>query len=635
MPPMAPSDVAVRPRRSAFAAAFLSFLFPGLGHAYLGRWLRALLWAALPIVGIAAGLGRVVSGGRSELVELVADPDVLNAMLIFLVFDFFYRLFALLDAYRLASDSSVGTSATRVGSTAGVIALIVVLLGSHIVVAQPVFFATDLYAGITENAGDSSEVLTADELVAEGGEDFILNTEEQLQVETPDPDATAGDPDATSTPEATSTEAPATIEPTEEPEVTPAPKTAEWNGKERLNILLIGHDGGRQGKGNASLLTDTMITISIDPTTGRLAFISLPRDTSGVPLPKNWGAYRALGGKYNNKINTLYYQARANPSLFPGNDKQRGYNGLMGALGELYGLDIKYYVAVDLNSFRAVVNTLGGVVVDVQLPVMDVGYSTADGRGKLKLYIPPGMTRMNGQESLAYARSRHGSSDFDRSARQQRVITSVREQTDIDNLLEPGVLTDLIRELKKDVKTNIPPKLVPSMLSLAQDVDLDRRENLVLQSGRYVEECYPCGSSGLWMLKAKPAAIKSAVKNIFSTSKAKARAINAIRDEGAVVYVLNGQGGHNTKAVNIASNLGNKGIDAVVPPVNDGKAASSAFANTVITFYNGAEETMPETATKVKRAFKDEGREVEYIDDPEAEADIVIVVGGETEALKP
>ncbi|MEA2026791.1 MAG: LCP family protein, partial [Chloroflexota bacterium] len=377
------------------------------------------------------------------------------------------------------------------------------------------------------------------------------------------------------------------------------------------------------------------ITISIDPTTGRLAFISLPRDTSGVPLPKSWGAYRALGGKYNNKINTLYYQARANPSLFPGNDKQRGYNGLMGALGELYGLDIKYYVAVDLNSFRAVVNTLGGVVVDVQLPVMDVGYSTADGRGKLKLYIPPGMTRMNGQQSLAYARSRHGSSDFDRSARQQRVVTSVREQTDIDNLLQPGVLTDLIKELKKDVKTNIPPKLVPSMLSLAQDVDLDRRENLVLGSGRYVEECYPCGSSGLWMLKAKPAAIKSAVKNIFSTSKAKARSINAIRDEGAVVYVLNGQGGRNTKAVNIAANLGNKGIDAVVPPVNDGKAASGDFTNTVITFYNGAEETMPETATKVKRSLDDEGRELVYLDDPEAEADIVVVVGEKTEALKP
>ena len=84
---MAPQDVAVRPRRSAFAAAFLSFLFPGLGHAYLGRWLRALAWAILPIVAIAATAGRVVSGGLGDLVELVADPDVLNALLIVLVID--------------------------------------------------------------------------------------------------------------------------------------------------------------------------------------------------------------------------------------------------------------------------------------------------------------------------------------------------------------------------------------------------------------------------------------------------------------------------------------------------------------------------------------------------------------------
>jgi LCP family protein required for cell wall assembly len=632
---MAPSDVAVRPRRSAFAAAFLSFLFPGLGHAYLGRWLRALLWAALPIVGIAAGLGRVISGGRSELVELVADPDVLNAMLVFLVIDFFYRLIALLDAYRLASDTSIGSAATRIASTAGLVALIVVLVGSHVVVAQPIFFATDLYDEIARNAGDESEVISAEELAAQG-EDWVLQTEEQFALASPDPLASAAASPGVVTPdptEATPTEEPASPEPTPEP--TPTPQAAEWNGKERLNILLIGQDGGRQGRNSGSLLTDTMITVSVDPTTGRLAFISLPRDTSGVPLPRSWGAYRALGGKFNNKINTLYYQARSRPDLFPGNDKQRGYMALMGALGQLYGLDIKYYVAVDLNSFRAVVNTLGGVIVDVQLPVTDVGYATSDGRGKLKLYVPPGMARMNGQEALAYARSRHGSSDFDRSARQQRVITSVRDQTDIDSLLEPGVLTELIKELKKEVKTNIPPKLVPSMLSLAQEVDLDRRENLVLSSGRFVEECYPCGSSGLWMLKAKPDAIKQSVKNIFTVSKAQARSINTIAEEGAVVHVLNGEGGRNTKAVNIAANLGNKGIDAVVPPVNDGKAASSDTKDTVIIFYNGAEEAMPETATKVKRAFKDDGREVLYEDDAGAAADIVVIVGARTEALKP
>jgi LCP family protein required for cell wall assembly len=633
MPLVAPADVAVRPRRSAFAAAFLSFIFPGLGHAYLGRWLRALLWAALPIIGIAAMAGLGMSYSRDALIELVADPDFLNGVLIFLGFDLIYRLLAVFDAFRLASDRTVGNASTRILSIAGLLTLSVVIVGSHVAIARPVMFATDVYAAIEENAGDESEVLSAEELVQRGGKAFELITEELTQQERSDPQgpddpATSAEPKPT--PEATQEP---TEEPSEEPEATP--DVPGWDGKERLNVLLIGQDGGRQGVNDGSLLTDTMITISIDPTTGRLAFISLPRDASNIPLPKDWPAYRALGGKWNNKINTLYATARSRSDLFPGNDKQRGYTALMGALSELYGLDIEYYMAVDLNSFRAVVNTLGGVVVDVQLPVMDTTYATGDGRGKLKLYVPPGMRKMNGQDALAYARSRHGSSDFDRSARQQRVITSVRDQTDIDSMLEPGVITELIKNLQKDVKTNIPPKLVPKMLTLVQELDLDGRENLVLSSSKYVETCYPCGSSGLWMLKARPATIKADVKNVFSTSKAKQRSINKIRDEGAVVYVLNGQGGRNTKAINIASNLGGKGVNAIVPPVNDGKAESSDFAGTVIRVYNGADEALPETFKKIKSTLKDKQRTVEFIDNPDAQADFTVVVGSKTQALKP
>jgi polyisoprenyl-teichoic acid--peptidoglycan teichoic acid transferase len=633
MPLVAPTDVAVRPKRSAFAAAFLSFVFPGLGHLYIGRWLRALLWAALPIIGIAAGAGLALSYSRDDLIELVADPDFLNALLIFLVIDLLYRLVAMLDAYRLASDGSIGNASTRILSIAGLLALVVVLIGSHIAIARPVMFATDVYAAIEDNAGDESEVLSAEELVAQGGKQFELITEELTEQKTPKPRASL-DPDATPKP----TKQP-TPEPTEEATpaqdgATPQPRTADWDGTDRLNILLIGQDGGRQGRNDGSLLTDTMITVSIDPATGRLAFISLPRDASNIPLPRDWAAYRALGGKWNNKINTLYTQARTRPDLFPGNDKQRGYQALMGALGELYGLDIEYYMAVDLNSFRAVVTTLGGVVVDVQLPVMDTGYATGDGRGKLKLYVQPGMRKLNGQDALAYARSRHGSSDFDRSARQQRVITSVRDQTDIDQLLEPGVVTELIKNLQKDVKTNIPPKLVPKLLTLAQSIDLEDRENLVLSSSKYVETCYPCGSSGLWMLKAKPSTIRADVKNIFSTSRAKQRAINKVRDEGAVVYVLNGQGGRNLKAIKIASNLSGKGMDAIVPPVNDGKAEASDFGSTVIRVYNGADKDMPETFKKLKSALNDKKRTVELIDDENAQADFIVVVGSKTKALK-
>ncbi len=118
-------------------------------------------------------------------------------------------------------------------------------------VARPIFFATDLYADISQNAGDETEVISAEDL-AELGEEF------QIDGFVP---ATAA-PTSPTQPTEQETEAPPpTSEPTEEPGDLP-----DWDGKERLNILLIGFDGGRQGRGDASFLTDTMITVSVDPT---------------------------------------------------------------------------------------------------------------------------------------------------------------------------------------------------------------------------------------------------------------------------------------------------------------------------------------------------------------------------------
>ena len=164
---MASNDVAVRPRRSAFAAAFLSFLFPGLGHAYLGRWLRALLWATLPILGIAALGGLALSPDRNEYLTSLADPAVLQWVLVALVVDLVYRLLAMLDAWRLARDRSVGSAGTRLLSAAGLVALVVVLLASHVAIAQPVLIARDTINDITENAGDDSEIADLEELAAQ------------------------------------------------------------------------------------------------------------------------------------------------------------------------------------------------------------------------------------------------------------------------------------------------------------------------------------------------------------------------------------------------------------------------------------------------------------------------------------
>ena len=106
----------LRPARSAFAAAFLSLLFPGLGHAYIGRWVRAALWAVLPIIGIATFAGLVAGPNRTEVLTRLADPDVLLAALGFIGLDLLYRLLAVIDAWRLGRDRTVGSDLTRSAS---------------------------------------------------------------------------------------------------------------------------------------------------------------------------------------------------------------------------------------------------------------------------------------------------------------------------------------------------------------------------------------------------------------------------------------------------------------------------------------------------------------------------------------
>ena len=147
----------VRARRSAFAAAFLSLLYPGLGHAYLGRWLRALAWAILPTLAIAGGAGLILSApDRTELFAPLLDPAMSTAVYGVIVIDLLYRLAAVFDAYRLARDSRVGSSGSRMLSTVGLLGIILVLIASHVAVARPVSFAYDTINDITDDSGDET-----------------------------------------------------------------------------------------------------------------------------------------------------------------------------------------------------------------------------------------------------------------------------------------------------------------------------------------------------------------------------------------------------------------------------------------------------------------------------------------------
>lgn len=586
-----------RPRvRSPFAAAFLSLLFPGLGHAYAGAPMRALGFAAAPILLIALVAGIVLRMERLEILGLVFNPFILSTVFVVNIVLLLYRLVAIIDAYRVAEwmNAVAAGGDRRAGrvhiaraplSVAGLLAVLLVMSGAHVVVARYDLLALD---ALTSGC--------------------IFVGEDMVECEP----APSGSDEPSSAPTDSPAPAPTAVG-SDVPEV-PIPT---WDGTERLNILLLGAD--KQGGGHR---TDTMVTVSIDPVTKRVAMFSLPRDTVDVPLPP--GTPRSLwGAVYRQKINSLYVNNYRRSDVWPGRESIRGYNALKATLGEFYGLEIQYFVEVDFQGFREVVNAIGGVTVNVQVPIVDNAYPVGVARNT-RLYIPSGIQHMNGSMALRYARSRNTSNDFDRGARQQRILLSMREQADPAALLPR--LPELIDALKATVKTDIPLDQLPMMLGLAAEVDTRDIRSMVFSPPLYARDT--CRDSRGCIVIPNVEAIREAIGTAFTVDPALAARREALAEEGATIWVLDGTS-DDTRGPDLAGYLEYQGLNASAPRAAPDGAVP---ADTRIVAYNGAETRLAATIAYLEARFE---TTVTTAADPTIRADVVITIGRSTPDLIP
>jgi LCP family protein required for cell wall assembly len=570
-------------RRSGFVAAFLSLLFPGLGHAYLGAYRRGLGFAAPPLLIGALLAGIFVRMNTVDLLGMAVQGWFLTALFIANLVALAYRAAAIIDAWAIARSIGPALATpprSRVVSAgglslAGLAAVLLVMSVAHLAVAHY-------------------------DLLLAGTEDCVFNPDASCGAagspapgDTPGPSASVGPPAA-------------------------GPSIPPWDGKTRLNILLIGVD--EQGGAHN---TDTMITVSIDPTTHQVALLTLPRDTVDVPVPPG-PARNVFGATYFGKINSWFSAVRNRPDLFPGTTNTRGYTGLKAILGNLYGLDIKYYVEVNFTGFEKVVDALGGVTVNVQVPVVDDFYPIVQGYHE-RLYIPAGIQHMTGPAALQYARSRHGSTDFDRGARQQRVLVSLRRQTDIAQILPSiNALTDA---LKQSIRTDIPRELVPQLLGLAQGIDTRSIRSVIFTPPFYQQECMNCPPRG-YIIVPYVDRIRAAVKEAFTIDPNFEAARNALTAEGAPVWVLNGTA-QTGEASGVAGYLDYLGISATAP---NQRPDVSGLSATTIRMYNGAADRDPLTLAALSKVF---GVQPMAITDPNVHVDFIVITGGTTPNLTP
>ncbi len=236
----------------------------------------------------------------------------------------------------------------------------------------------------------------------------------------------------------------------------PSPSASASPAVPRQNVLVIGVD---QGVGRNTFLTDTMIVASLDPVAETVSMISIPRDMVDVPLPD--------GRSYRGKINGLLSYARHHPKDFPGSDGT-GHDVLMGALGTLLGMKIDYFAQVNLGGFVRVVDSLGGVNVDVADGFCDPTYDEYGFSNGFS--ISAGRHHLNGNQALAFARVRKaaGESDFTRAARQQEVLSGIREAVTSGGFLRDPI--GFMKAVGKTVLTNVPRELVPGLADVATRV---------------------------------------------------------------------------------------------------------------------------------------------------------------------
>jgi LCP family protein required for cell wall assembly len=240
----------------------------------------------------------------------------------------------------------------------------------------------------------------------------------------------------------------------------------------RYNILLMGGDAARDRLG---LRPDSMSVLSIDAVTGSVVNIGIPRNLQRAPFAKGSPMQALWPDGYNCGdvclINAIYKDVTDNHAdLYPNAAAQGSNPGVEAtkeAIEGVTGLTIQSYVLVDMAGFKALINALGGITIDVKerLPIGGQQDSYTGAPINVQGWIEPGVQHMDGKTAIWYARSRHSTSDYDRMKRQREVEDAMLAQMDPANVLSH--FKDIAAAGRQLLTTNIPNGMVSTYLDLA------------------------------------------------------------------------------------------------------------------------------------------------------------------------
>lgn len=472
-------------------AALLSFFFPGLGQIYAGSLRKGVLWA-LPMLLFILSIVWLLIGPKIAIANLVFNPQTRVAILVLNLAFFLYHVAAMVDAYSTAKTERYrGFGRTSSAAPIALAALVAVTMVLH---------------GVPEVIGFDAN--NAANIIGVGHPDVVPSFTPRPTPSVTLPPAETPTPGASETPGASGEPTPeptpsGPVGPTPTPIPCPQADYSAWApaADGRLNILLSGSDSrSDSGASTNSIRTDSMMLLSIDIASCKTALFSFPRNMNcDVRYPTWFHIPLENGQDYPDCLNYLWRSAAASPTNFPGSDGigsecqamfdcERGWRALTGAIQNMSNQKIDGVIAVNLKGFVALVNALpgSGVWIDVPSPGLQdlptpcptpqdpnhqCGYYNSQEQ-LMPVNFEPGCQFLNGEEALAFARSRHQDSDYERARRQQIFLQQVRKQLDPLTLL--ANINSLLSAAEQNLFMTFSQTDFSYLAQIASHVDADR-----------------------------------------------------------------------------------------------------------------------------------------------------------------
>ncbi len=228
-----------------------------------------------------------------------------------------------------------------------------------------------------------------------------------------------------------------------------------------------------------------MILVSIDTHSGKTVMFSLPRNLRNVPFPEGSELASLYPDGFNeccnpgeSMLNAIYRNVpAAHPGVLGDSDNEGADAVKLGVSGAL-GITVDYYLLVNLNGFRQIVDAIGGITVNINEPVPING--DTDKHILPTGYLQPGPHQhLDGFNALWFARGRFGSTDYKRMERQRCAMNAIVDQARPVTLLTR--YTQLASASKKIMRTDIPQKMLSAFLDTALKMKKQPLRSVVFQ----------------------------------------------------------------------------------------------------------------------------------------------------------